>query len=378
MGDDDARHPLVIGYYGMRNAGDNAFCVVLDWALRRYWGARRCTFATPPIVDLPADRCGLDARWYRSRSVLDRTGRVVNKAALLRRSSMIVYGGGSVFRQMGPVSEKRVFSWWSSVTRHPVAAVGVSIGPFVSDAARRRLSSVLRRMEYVSVRDLASAHRLRELGFRGRLARAGDLAGLLPAALGEPIPAHRPGPAGERARLGVTLLGTDTQLGGPAALRREDVLIDAVVGLVRSQPIDVTIFEFNSHPVWGDRRPSERLRAALAGHCAVRVVGADEGVPAVWDAMKDCDAGLHMRMHGAVFAYLAGVPFALVPYQAKCDDLLAEIGQPESRRLPRIPEDGASVGAVVLNLIGSGASPALPREEFVHRAESNFTLAPWA
>ncbi|MEG3637247.1 hypothetical protein, partial [Micromonospora palythoicola] len=218
----------------------------------------------------------------------------------------------------------------------------------------------------------------RGAGHPGTPVPAGDHAGLLPVALGESI-GLQPGRAqGTRARLGVTLLGVDYEAAAPQAQRREDALIDGVTELVRREPVDVTVFVFNTHPVHGDERVSERLRRALDGRCDVRVVTARDGVRACWDEMKRCDLGLHMRMHGAVFAYLADVPFALVPYQQKCDDFLDEIGQPNSRRLTRVPEDPVEVTKVLASLLTDETAPRLAREEFAERARWNFTRAPWA
>ncbi|PZF91822.1 polysaccharide pyruvyl transferase family protein [Micromonospora deserti] len=374
-----ARRPLVVGYYGMENVGDNAFCVVMDWATRTYWGSREPVFAAPPIVDLPAESAGMNPRWYRSRSVPDRVGWVLNKAALLSRSSMLVFGGGSVFRDMGPLSEKKLFSLFSRVSGHPMAAVGVSVGPFLSAAAERRLVEVLRRIDFIGVRDHASAEILERAGHPGVLVTAGDLAGLLPEALGEPIPDRRPRPASDgRARLGVTLLGVDYEADAVQARQRGEALIEGIRRLVLKEPVDLTVFVFNTHPVHGDEQVSERLRTAVHGLCDVRVVTARDGVRACWDEMKRCDIGLHMRLHGAIFAYLAGVPFALVPYQKKCDDFLAEIGQPESLRLGRVPEEATEVTRVLTGMIHHTAVPGLPREEFAERARWNFSRAPWA
>ncbi|MBQ1052828.1 polysaccharide pyruvyl transferase family protein [Micromonospora sp. C51] len=376
--DPAARRPLVVGYYGMENVGDNAFCLVTDWASRTYWGSERPVFAAPPMVDLPAESTGMNPRWYRSRSVSDRMGWVLNKAMLLSGSSMLVFGGGSVFRDMGPLSEKRLFSLFSRFSGHPMAAVGVSVGPFLSASAERRLLEVLRRINFIGVRDQASAELLRRAGHPGRLVAAGDLAGLLPEALGERLGQRYERAQGTRARLGVTLLGVDYEAAAPQARRREDALIDGVSELVRREPVDVTVFVFNTHPVHGDERVSGRLRRALDGRCDVRVVTARDGVRACWEEMKRCNLGLHMRMHGAVFAYLADVPFALVPYQQKCDDFLDEIGQPESRRLARVPEDSVEVTKVLAGMLTDQAAPRLAREEFAERARWNFTRAPWA
>lgn len=372
-----ARKPLVVGYYGMRNVGDNAFCVVLDWALARYWGTADPVFAAPPLVDLPASRAGMSQALFESLHPLSRAGKLLTKAGLLSGSTMLLFGGGSVFRDMGPFSEKKVFAAWSRMSGRPIAAVGVSVGPFVSSAAQRRLAAMLEHVAYIGVRDAASVHRLREVGYGGLLVPAGDLAGLLPEALGDVPPAqdgHVPG----RFRLGVTLLGSDTDLGEAGQRRREETLIAGIRSFVDAEPVDVTIFVFNTHPLRGDVGPSDRLRAALGSRCNLRTVSADEGVRAVWSEMRACDAGLHLRMHGGIFSYLAGMPFALVPYHRKCGDFLEEIGQPPTRRLPVVPNDATDVHKVLYGLFAGNERSRLGVAEFADRARRNFTQAPWA
>ncbi|TDB92203.1 polysaccharide pyruvyl transferase family protein, partial [Micromonospora fluostatini] len=173
-------------------------------------------FAAPPMVDLPANRVGMSQGLFESLDPVRRAGKLLNKASLLGGASMLLFGGGSVFRDMGPFSEKKVFAAWSRVSRRPIAAVGVSVGPFVSAGAQQRLAEVFQHIDYVGVRDAASVDRLRDLGYPGIAVPAGDLAGLLPEALGDVAPAPVPRTPG-RARLGVTLLGSDTDLAEPSS-----------------------------------------------------------------------------------------------------------------------------------------------------------------
>ena len=373
-----AKRPLIVGYYGMQNVGDDAFCVVLDWALKTYWGSEMPMFAAPPLIDLPAEQFRLKPSHFRSSGPLGRAGRLARKVALLRHASMLLFGGGSVFRDMGPLSEKRLFCWWSHLSRQPIAAVGVSVGPFESARAKSRLARVLQRAAYVAVRDAASMERLREVGYGGSVVRAADLVGLLPEALGENMPERTPSSDAPRRRLGVTLLGVNDVLPDEVRTRREQVLIEGIRSFVRSDDIDVTILVFNTHAQRGDRGPSDRLASALRGVCDVRIVTAQDGVRAVWSEVKQCDAGLHMRLHGAVFAYLAGSPFALVPYHSKCSDFLHEIGQPRSRILPSVPNRPEEIHRVLGDLFLDASAPQLARREFADRARLNFTSAPWA
>lgn len=367
-----------MGYFGMRNTGDSAFCVVLDHALRRYWGAEAPLFASPPVPELDPATCVIHDRWFAAERTPLRAGRVLGKLGALRRASMLLFGGGSVFRDMGPLSEKRAFAWWSRITGKPLAAVGVSIGPFVSADAERRLGRVLRRLEYLAVRDAASYERARALGYDGRLVLAADLAGLLPEAVDlTALRGSDDGTAPRRApRLGVTLVGHDRALDAEARRRREEAIAEAVLSVARDG-VDVTVLIFNEHPERGDVAVSRRLAAALADPARHRVVPAAAGVIGILAALAECDACLHVRLHGAVFSYLLGIPFALVPYQPKCDDFLAEIGQPDALRLPRVPASSGQVLAVLHRLLAGPAHPALPREAYTERARRNFTGAPW-
>jgi polysaccharide pyruvyl transferase WcaK-like protein len=375
-GHDAARKPVVIGYYGMQNIGDDAFCVVMNHALARYWGAEKPVFAAPPIIDLPEDRAGVNPKWYSESGALNHAGLILSKANLLRDASMVVFGGGSVFREMGRLSEKRLFSLWSQALKHPLVAVGVSVGPFVSNASAKRLGQVLRTMQYIGVRDQASAVRLHELGFTGTLVPAGDLAGLLPEAYGEDVSQPPSIPRG-RPRLGVTMLGVDHEATDEENRIREDALIEGVRTFVERESADVTIFVFNIHQTLGDQRSSERLRQALRGLCDVRMVDAADGVRVAWEQTMACTVGLHMRLHGAVFAYMAGVPFALVPYQRKCDDFLDEIRQPTALRVDRVPTDASEVAKTLSLMLEQRQQPGVSRQEFAHRARLNFTEAPW-
>jgi polysaccharide pyruvyl transferase WcaK-like protein len=262
------------------------------------------------------------------------------------------------------------------MTGHPVAAVGVSVGPFVSAASQRRLVDVLRGIPYVAVRDGASAEALHAMGYPGKLTVAADLAGLLPEALGEDPDTPRVS-RNQRPRLGVTLLGVDYEASEEDFRRRERALIGGIRMLAEKEPIDVTVFVFNTHPQHGDAGVSRRLASALSDLCGVREVTEKDGVARIWREMRECDLGLHVRLHGAIFAYMAGVPFTLLPYQRKCDDFLDEIGQPGSLRLDPGTSDAAEVFEVLASLLNEAELPAVSRQRFADRARLNFTAAPW-
>jgi polysaccharide pyruvyl transferase WcaK-like protein len=71
-----------------------------------------------------------------------------------------------------------------------------------------------------------------------------------------------------------------------------------------------------------------------AFHVPVDVVTYDSNGPAyVWESLQSVEALITYRLHGAIPAMLAEVPFALVEYHRKCSDFLTDVDQHEALHL---------------------------------------------
>jgi len=171
--------------------------------------------------------------------------------------------------------------------------------------------------------------------------------------------------------------------GKPETTRRIDDLFIATVS--RQQRVRVRIFSLNSHPIHGDNQRSEYVSERLkAAGIAVELIDyAERGVIGTWRDIAACDAVVSVRLHGAITAYLCGVPFILFEYHKKCSDFLDDIGQPDAIR---VRTDDAALASELagdfeqklLQLFTDQAAPRLPPGRYAAESTSHFTGAPWA
>ena len=117
--------------------------------------------------------------------------------------------------------------------------------------------------------------------------------------------------------------------------------------------------------------PAARRRAA-------EWITAKDNLLGCWHGLAGCRAVLSVRLHGAITAYLCGVPFSLVEYHRKCTDLIEDIGQPEALRIRSDCSDAGAVVQILDRLFQKAELPSLPRETYSREAALNFTQVPWA
>ena len=363
----------ISGWYGMKNMGDDAFCWVLNWAIPRYWGVDSFRFIAPPIADLPSQKFYMPECLYQNNSKISRIKRNIKTLRLLMNTDLLLYGGGSVFRGMTLFSEKRLHAVLSDITKLKTAALGVSIGPFKDRVMEKRVTQVLKRMEYVSVRDQLSASYFRSLGLQIEPIVAADLVGLLPDVLGK-LPKRDTG----KPRLGVSLLGIDFAISTREAEIREKHICDGIVEYARKNNLSVTVFILNENDLTGDYPISSRLINKLKENkVSVTSQPYSVGLPAIWSSIGTCDAFFHTRLHGGLLSYVAQKPFALIPYAAKNENFLDDIGQHSTLRLPYDGGSSSEVKKILGRLFNNPPPPKITQEQYHDLAELNMTSAPW-
>jgi polysaccharide pyruvyl transferase WcaK-like protein len=364
---------LVLGYYGMQNVGDDAFCHVINYAIPKYWSVGEVLFASPPLAGLPRERFGLSENLFKHNSVGNRVTLQLSKYTLLPEADLLLFGGGSVFRNMTAFSEKRVYLMWKNWKRINMGAIGVSIGPFVSKKAERRLIKTLNRLDYLSVRDYASVERGLNAGLTIEPVVAADLVGMLPAiGLTNQSPTPRPG----HTRLGVSVFG-NSLVDQDSLSRINSKLIEVISAFCTKNGMPVTIFIFNSHRKYGDVRATLELASKLKNIVDTRIITAKAGLKAICDSMMECNAFIHTRLHGGIFSYVFKKPFVLLPYHPKNNDFLDEIGQNASLRTPYDFSKDRMMKLLTC-LFSDPPKPLLDPLDYEERAKLNFTAAPWA
>ncbi|MCY1374302.1 hypothetical protein D9M69_616380 [compost metagenome] len=142
--------------------------------------------------------------------------------------------------------------------------------------------------------------------------------------------------------------------------------------------IKVVILSLNDHPDSGDLALCQYVYNELS---SLRVdveqrSCSEHGVLATWNTISNFDAYISVRLHGAVSAFLLGVPFLLYEYHPKCSEFLNDIGMDPGFRL----QDKSRIlgGEKIVSLLTSGSQFERLSAGYISRAALNFSMAPWA
>lgn len=368
------------GYYGMNNFGDDLFGAICVAAAREFWQAEPLLVG-PPLnhVDAATTVPGwFSARAYGAAGMVGKAGRLLSFYRGLHGSDVLVMGGGSVINDRESFRKPMMLAAKRS-RGVQLAAIGVSIGPFKSAESQSRVASFIQEFAYVSVRDRRSFQLATEMGLSRTLHDGRDLAGLLPSLdAAPPKPRAAPG-----ARLTIGVAPCNYADGGeyqavPRA-KWEDATVEALAMLARTRPVDVLLFSLNEHPVHGDQQIADRMRQALLlrGVEATRWRYAGSSPRAAVEALGRCDAIISARLHGAIVAYMQGVPFCIVDYHPKCKDFANDVGLPPLQCITSRFCDAAAVGAGVQSMLDQANGPALSPIDYANQAQEVFNCAPW-
>lgn len=384
--DEPRRRATFTGYYGMNNFGDDLFGIVCSAAARRYWDSDS-KIVGPPIRGCAAS-CTMPSWYptsiYGATGALGKASRLYSFARGLSGSDVFVMGGGSVIGGAARSSfRERMMRSAHAAGRVKLAAVGVSIDPAANAEAEDAVANFLAHFDYIAVRDKRSYELAAKLGVAERAHLGRDLAGLLPlvAAVSPDASGAAQRRSGEFIRVGVAPCNYGvTKYGAPDKKKVLAALVGELVRLAASRPLQVDIFSLNDHLVYGDYELAAALEKSLLERGVTTQMQRYRGRSplSIVDAIGECDAFISVRLHGAIVAYLQGIPFAIVDYHPKCNDFADEVGLPSVLRI-RAGEDDISavIGGALSALLNPGNEPALSRATYCEQAEEIFKLAPW-
>jgi polysaccharide pyruvyl transferase WcaK-like protein len=358
---------LLRGYYGFRNTGDDALLAATALGVHRAFGdAIAVTALASAVPAFPGSgliRPAFPAvpRWRGERRV-----RLWAEAL---RASAVVFGGGSVFHAGAGLAQLETLLRVAG--RGPHLAAGVSLGPFRSAREERACARVLRRLAFLGLRDEESAALARVLapGVPSRLTF--DLAPLL-LDMEDGAPAA---PAGRRG-LGIALCDYERFTGGD--VRREAArrgrIARALRALDRELVDELVLVDFNGDPAVGDAVVHTDLAARVAdAGVPIRHVRYDPRPLEVLRTIGSLRAIVAMRLHAAVFAYLARTPAVILSYHPKCRGWAGQAGVPASMVHDSVDFEPADLArAIEAALRGSVPAPSLPLESALDQARLNF------
>lgn len=367
---------LFSGYYGMENFGDDLFCTVASIGASRYWGENEPRLPCPPVhrVEAVYGYPGwLPKRWFANKRKIGSAIRIAAFANAMRGGvDRLVYGGGSVFYSGDGGPREHLARRMSPSLRR--WAIGVSIGPFASTEAERKVVERLKAFEFIAVRDKASMDRVSAFNLDARLVQSADLAGVYP------YPGNDSVTRGERhPETGFRIGFAPCYRKGaePTSVSACDAFVDAVKHTTRERAARVVLFCLN------ERNPNEDLalvrytreRLDEAGiPCGIRR-HSEEGIQGVWSGIARTDFFFSVRLHGAIAAYLCEIPFFLFEYHPKCSEFLDFVGKDKSERVDQ--ECGPkSLSEVAEKLLEKPSKCRMPTGDYRALSERNFTEAP--
>ncbi|HEY0505380.1 MAG TPA: polysaccharide pyruvyl transferase family protein [Lysobacter sp.] len=368
------------GYYGMRNFGDDLFGVLCAAAARRYWNAE------PLLVGPPLEGVHARSTWpaqlpgamYGSPGPIGKAARVAGFVRGLHASDVLVMGGGSVITARESFRKPMMLAAQRR-GRVQLAALGVSIGPFADAEAEASAAEFVRSFAYLSVRDRRSFDLAQRMGLERIVHRGRDLAGLLPLVL----PPRADSVAGGVPRLGLAPCQYKVRTDHPAPTPEQwqEAAVRAIARRSARSPLHVEVFSLNAHPQHGDERLAMALLQRLREHAVPASLHAYRGGDplATVRAIRNCDAFVSARLHGAIVAYLCSVPFAIVDYHPKCRDFGDDIGLPAQLRVggASCPDD-AFMRPLDALLNDNGWRPSLSPHLYAQEAQDIFQCAPWS
>ncbi len=374
---------LICGYYGRRNAGDEAILGGMLAGLRLLASDLRSCVATWDPEETRRLH-GVDAVDWADVPAL---------IGAVRDSSIVIVGGGGLFQDYWGVDARSLLTGRQAgiaqyaapillalMLGKPSMLYAVGVGPLHSPEGRDLARDTFAAADFVSVRDAGSRALLAELGCDvGSVAIVPDPAFQLPAGADPAIEDAMSGLS--RPVLGVALrhwtFGVDPEAWQTEVAAALDARLAAQGGTALFVPL-----QDGEHEVEDDVAVGRAVIARMADQGRAVLAPARLDPLQRFRLLESCDQVLAMRLHGVVAALRGGVPVVALGYDPKVESQMASAGlaevslPPEAWNRERIVDALADAGAtrrvakaavggrfeIVLDLIRRGPATATRRE----------------
>jgi polysaccharide pyruvyl transferase CsaB len=303
---------LISGYYGFRNAGDEAILAgMVEMFRAEGWG----------VTVLSADPAWTE-QVHGVAAVDRRSWRVIRAA--LRETDVLVSGGGGLLQDATSIRSNLYYLGVLRLARHlgrRTMVLAQSIGPLQARLTRFLVRWGLRGVDAITVRDERSRRQLADLGL--------DVSGVRvtadPAFVVTPAPPARAqeilaaeGVPQDRPLLGVSLRPTENQA------RVLSATSASLTELIDEWAVRVLLFPFQPGQ---DRDLAAQAQAAVQRPAWTHVLQGEYTAPELLALTGQLDLLVGVRLHSLIFAAAQGVPFVGISYDPKVDGLLETFGQ---------------------------------------------------
>lgn len=302
---------LISGYYGFRNAGDEAILAGMVEMFRTTGWELTVLSADPAWTERVHGAAAVDRRsWWAIQ-------------ASLRESDGLISGGGGLLQDATSIRSNLYYLGILRLARRlhkKTMLFAQSIGPLQARLTRILVRWGIRDVDAITVRDERSRRQLANLGLEvSHVSVTADPAFAAPSAAperGRAILADEGIPL-DRPLLGVSLRPT---------ARQDHVLqevSEALALLVDELQVRVLLFPF--HPEQ-DRELAAQAQAAIQRPARTHVLRGEYTIPELLALTGQLDFLIGIRLHSLIFAAAQGVPFLGISYDPKVEGFLEAFG----------------------------------------------------
>ena len=343
------------GYYGMSNYGDELFSLVTYTAMAK----NKCNKVG---VISPENTYHSNVKYILSffpKKIYSRPGflggvvRALINSIVLLFTDHLIFSGGSTIGKPGLLRKFQV----KMLSSKQISCIGVSVDEVKDDKYEKWLIKFVNSTTFFSVRDLRSYKYLCSLGLASKVTLAADIAGSLPFYFPEMSVKSN----AKSKVLGVSVCSKSKNM---------ENLIASIIKIAKVEKYRVKIFCLNEHLTFGDKELSIYTRDKILKNgvdCSIEYEC--DNVLEVWSSISKCDFFVSVRLHGAITAYMAGVPFYMDCYHIKCFDFLKSINYEHSSKLVK---EESEILQEFTKIIQGDIKPEVKAESYMKSSLLNF------
>lgn len=358
---------LFTGYYGHKNTGDDAFIEVTAWGAKKYWDKTNNRFLATKS-SLPNTITSIKGYPFELR----RSYRFQN-SLLLYNTNAFVYSGGSTIHSKLSQSSIR----YKAIKRKEqyknirLGAIGVSIGPFKSSNDEKAVQHYLKQMDFLALRDEASYNYAKSIDLPFEPVNAFDLAALLPNVYDYDFKKTK----NEVKTIGISVCRYESIIKSnnlEHEKKRNKMMIELIKELDKQEDIHFKFYVINGHSRVGDLDLTMET-IQKSNPKSFELCKYNSSTQQTWESIASCDFIISTRLHAAIFACFANVPFMLNEYHRKCTDFLDNVKFETTYRLHNSDFDIKDKAIQILSILNQESTINIPKiEEMKERALFNF------
>ncbi len=353
------------GFYGFKNAGDDAFVEVSSWGSRKYWNCENNVFlgASLPETSYPIN----SKQILKNLKGFDRLSLLKHLAS----SDYMVSAGGSTFGELPFHSNKSLAKHFKALNKNlKLGAIGVSVGPFKSQKEENAVKEYLKTLKFLALRDKRSFEFVNSLTLPYKPVNAFDLAALLPEIFGNSLQMD----SINKKTIGISICNYERYTGGDLEKerKRNSYFKQLIELLAKNTDANFKVFIINGNLKTGDWQISQELIENIDKK-RIEIIPYLGNVEKTWNEILTCNLMISTRLHASIFACYANVPFMLLEYHKKCTDFLNDVGQSEKYRLYDAAVALDEIVPIIQEVLAGSYKAPLYRVETIALSKRNFT-----